>query len=109
MKENNTSDNFDRYLDDLNTYSMKSSAYFLFSTLSSAGALGCAITSEYTTYDLNGTIRILCAVLACASISNSVCSIANIINYFKTQEKLKKYIDDSMKDFIKDTESKLYR
>lgn len=104
MKENNTSNNFDRYLDDLNTYSMKSLAYFLFSALSSAGALGCAITSEYTTYD-----RILCAVLACASISNSVCLVANIINYFKTQEKLIKYIDDSMKDFIKDTESKLYR
>ena len=109
MKENNTSNNFDKYLDDLNTYSMKSSAYSIFSALSSAGALGCAIASEYATYDLKDTIRILCAVLACASISNSVCSAANTINYFKTQKKLTKYIDDSMKDFIKDTESKLHK
>lgn len=109
MKENSTSDNFDKYLDDLNTYSMKSSVYSIFSALSSAGALGCTITSEYATYDLKDTIGILCAVLACASISNSICLVANIINYFKTQEKLIKYIDDSMKDFIKDTESKLYR
>ena len=109
MKENNTSDNFDKYLDDLNTYSMKSSAYSIFSSLSSAGALGCAIASEYATYDLKDTIRILCAVLACASISNSVCSAVNTINYFKTQKKSTKYIDDSMKDFIKDTESKLHK
>lgn len=39
MKENNTSDIFDKYLD-----------------------------------DLKDTIKILCAVLACASISSSVCS-----------------------------------
>ena len=109
MKENNTSDNFDKYLDDLNTYSMKSSAYSIFSALSSAGALGCAIASEYATYDLKDTIRILGAVLACASISNSVCSVTNTINYFKTQRKLTKYTDDSMKDFIKDTESKLHK
>ena len=109
MKENNTSDNFDKYLDDLNTYSMKSSAYSMFSALSSTGALGCAIASEYATYDLKDTIGILCAVLACASISSFVCSAVNTINYFKTQGKLTKYIDDSMKDFIKDTESKLYK